>query len=89
MAINKLNNNKMNENCWLWFMNNHQEELYDIISAMIEIKVNQLLPQLVKEQLRQSIDNLSVSINATINGNAATSKAFNDAIIDAIKSQFS
>ena len=40
MAINKLNNNKMNENCWLWFMNNHQEELYDIISAMIEIKVN-------------------------------------------------
>lgn len=89
MAINKLNNNKMNENCWLWFMNNHQEELYDIISAMIEIKVNQLLPQLVKEELRQSIDNLSVSINATINGNAATSKAFNDAIIDAIKSQFS
>lgn len=53
---------------------------------MIEIKVNELLPQLVKEELRQTIDNLPVSINATINGNAATSKALNDAIIDAIKS---
>ena len=89
MAINNLNYNKVSMNCWYWFMQNHQEELYEIIKAMIEIKVNELLPQLVKEELRQSIDNLPVSINATINGNAATSKALNDAIIDAIKSQFS
>lgn len=31
MAINKLNYNKVNMNCWLWFMNNHQEELYEVI----------------------------------------------------------
>ena len=89
MAINNLNYNKVSMNCWYWFKQNNQEELYEIIQAMIEIKVNELLPQLVKEELRQSIDNLPVSINATINGNAATSKALNDAIIDAIKSQFS
>lgn len=79
----------MNMNCWLWFIENHQEELYQIIQAMIEIKINELLPQMVREELRQCLDNLPVSINATINGNAATSKALNDAIIDAIKSQFS
>ena len=72
--------------CWLWFASNRQEELYQVISEMIKSKVEELLPQLVKEELRQSIDNLPVSIKATINGNAATSKALNDAIIDAIKS---
>lgn len=67
--INNLNNNKqISFNCWVWFMDNHQEELYEVISAMIDIKIKELLPQMVEEQLRQKIDNLSFNIQTTING---------------------
>ena len=50
---------------WLWFASNQQEELYEVISAMIKDKINELLPELVQEQMRQ----FSVDIKTTINGN--------------------
>ena len=53
---------------WQWFAENHQEEMYDVISAMINDKISQQLPQIVDEQLRQKVDNLSFNIQTTING---------------------
>ena len=54
--------------CWLWFANNRQEELYEVIQAMITDKVNEVLPQKVEEILRQKVDNLSFNIQTSING---------------------
>ena len=84
---NSLNNyEQIYVNCWLWFMNNHQEELYDIISVMIDTKIKEQLPQIVDEQLRQKFDNLSFNIQTTINGKSSAS--FKDIINDMIIREF-
>ncbi len=62
MAVNKLNYDKVNLNCWLYFMNEHKEELYEVIQAMIEIKVNEILAQKIDEILREKLDRFSVDI---------------------------
>jgi uncharacterized protein (DUF111 family) len=72
--------------CWLWFASNRQEELYEVISAMIKDKVEELLPQMVEELLRQKIDNLSFNIQTTINGKSSAS--FKDIITDMIIKEF-
>ena len=66
-----MNENGNNFRCWQWFVNNDFDELYQVIQVMITEKVNQILPQLVEEQLRQKFDNLSLNIKATINGRAS------------------
>ena len=69
---NNLNNNQqISLNCWLWFMNNNQGELYEVISAMIDTKIKEQLPQIVEEQLRQKIDGLSFDIQTTLNGKSS------------------
>ena len=67
MVINQSNQFR----CWLWFANNRQEELYDVISAMITDKINEVLPQVIEEQLRQKLENLSFNIQTTINGKSS------------------
>lgn len=57
-----------NFNYWLWFELNNQSELYDIISAMIKDKINELLPQMIEEYMRQYIDKLNINIDTSING---------------------
>lgn len=71
MAINKLNYDKVSMNCWLFFMNEHQEQLYEVIQAMIEVKVNEILAQKVDEIMREKLDKLSVDIQTTINGKSS------------------
>ena len=82
-----IGNNTNNIRCWLWFAMNQQEELYEVISAMIKDKISELLPQMIEEQLRQQIEKLSVNINTTINGKAATYDSLNNAIYDMIKKE--
>ena len=80
---NNLNNNKqILFNCWFWFMNNHQEELYEVVSALIDTKIKEQLPQMVEEQLRQKVDNLSFDIQTTINGKSSSD--FREIITDTI-----
>ena len=71
---------------WFWFASNHQEELYEVISAMIKDKVEELLPQMVEDLLRQKIDNLSFNIQTTINGKSSAS--FKDIITEMIIKEF-
>lgn len=40
---------KENYNNWLWFVLKNQDELYDVISNMIENKVKEIVPQIVNE----------------------------------------
>ena len=69
---NQANNYKQQSfNCWRWFSMNKQDELYEVISMMIKSKVEELLPQMVEEQLRQKVDNLSFNIQTTINGKSS------------------
>lgn len=82
MAANNGNQFRM----WLWFSDNRQEELYEVISAMIKDKVEELLPQMVEGLLRQKIDNLSFNIQTTINGKSSAS--FKDIITDMIIKEF-
>ena len=57
--------------CWLWFSMNQKEELYEVITEMIKSKIEELLPQMLDEQLRQKVDNLSFNIQTTINGKSS------------------
>lgn len=57
--------------CWLWFSDNRQEELFEVIQEMITQKLNEMLPKMVEELLRQRIDNLSFDIQTTINGKSS------------------
>ena len=82
MKNNLNNNNQILFNCWFWFMNNHQEELYEIVSALIDTKIKEQLPQMVEEQLRQKVDNLSFDIQTTINGKSSSD--FREIITDTI-----
>lgn len=87
MTENNLNNTKeIFYNCWRWFVNNRQEELFDIISVMIETKTKEVLPQIIDEQLRQKIDGISFDIQTTINGKS--SAAFRDILTDMIIKEF-
>lgn len=38
-----------NYNNWVWFALKNDDELYSVISTMIEDKVKELLPQMVEE----------------------------------------
>lgn len=40
---------KKNFDSWVWFALKNQEELYSVISELIEAKVKEILPQLVEE----------------------------------------
>lgn len=40
---------RQNFDIWVWFVNNKMDELYEIISLMIENKVKELLPQMIDE----------------------------------------
>lgn len=68
MNLNKLNYNEIMKNCWYWFVNNRQEELYGMIQAMIEIKINEIFPKLIQEYSREYFNNLSVDVRTTLNG---------------------
>ena len=68
--------------CWLWFMENRQEELYDIVNMMINEKINEVVPQIVQDELRQNVDKLSYNIQTTINGHSSSS--FKDMITEEI-----
>ena len=82
MRNNLNNNNQILFNCCFWFMNNHQEELYEVVSALIDTKIKEQLPQMVEEQLRQKVDNLSFDIQTTINGKSSAD--FREIITDTI-----
>ena len=82
MKNNLNNNNQILFNCWFWFINNHQEELYEVVSALIDTKIKEQLPQMVEEQLRQKVDNLSFDIQTTINGKSSSD--FREIITDTI-----
>ena len=79
MKIKQDNNFK----CWFWFVENGMEEMYQIISAMIEDKINAVLPQIIDDQLRQKVENLSFNIQTTINGksNADMKEIIKDMIV--------
>lgn len=53
---------------------------------MIKSKIEELLPQMIEEQLRQKVDNLSFDIQTTINGKSSAS--FKDMITDMIIKEF-
>ena len=55
-------------NCWLWFMTNRQEELYNVINIMISDKINEVLPLKVDEYMRQNIDKLKIDVITQVNG---------------------
>lgn len=76
-----------NYNNWVWFALKNDDELYSVISTMIEDKVKELLPQMVEEQLRQKVDNLSFNIQTTLNGK--TSNTLKQDIIDIIVKELS
>lgn len=59
---------RQNFNSWVWFALKNQEELYNVISSMIEDKVKDLVPQIVKNYLRENRDSLIFDIQASING---------------------
>ena len=82
MKNNLNNNNQILFNCWFWFINHHQEELYEVVSALIDTKIKEQLPQMVEEQLRQKVDNLSFDIQTTINGKSSSD--FREIITDTI-----
>lgn len=60
-----------NFDIWKWFELENNPELYKIISDMIEIKLKELLPQLMQECLRKEINNLSFGIQPIINGKSS------------------
>lgn len=41
-----------NYGLYSWFMINNQEELYDVLSAMIKDKINEILPQMLDDYFR-------------------------------------
>lgn len=60
-----------NFDIWKWFELENNPELYKIISDMIEIKLKEMLPQLMQECLRKEINNLSFGIQPIINGKSS------------------
>lgn len=73
------------DNCsryWFWFVGNNQEDLYYIISSMIDDKLKEVLPQIIQEEMRQ----YSVNIQTTINGK--NSSDLKGIIIDEIMKDF-
>lgn len=60
--------NDNNFKYWFWFAENHLEELYDILSKMIDERIEEKLPEKVQEQMRQ----FSVDIQTTINGKSSS-----------------
>ena len=59
---------RQNFNSWVWFALKNQEELYNVISSMIEDKIKDLVPQIVENCLRENKDSLIFDIQANING---------------------
>lgn len=60
-----------NFDIWKWFELENNPELYKIISDMIEMKIKELLPQLMQECLRKEINNLSFGFQPIINGKSS------------------
>ena len=81
MNLNQSNNYKY----WSWFVINNQSELYDVISAMINDKINEKLPQIIDDHMRQYADKLSFNIETTINGKVSDN--LREDIIDMIRKQ--
>lgn len=48
--------------CYYWFSERKEEELFSIISVMIKSKIEELLPQMVEDLLRQKMDNISLNV---------------------------
>ena len=69
--------------CWYWFAEHRQEELYEIIQAMITDKINEVLPPMVEEIMRQKMDNFSLDIQTTVNGKSSANlkEAITDILI--------
>lgn len=72
---------------WAWFVINKQDELYYILTEMINNKLNMELPQMVENLLREKIDKLSFNIQTTVNGKTSANfrEILKDMIIDAFK----
>lgn len=67
-----------NYNNWLQFALRNQDELYDVISSMIESKVKELLPQMVSDYFK----NYTFDFRTMLNGKQTSS--LNSIIIDAL-----
>ena len=72
---------------WTWFVTNKQEELYAIITQMIDDKIKELVPYMIEEQLRNKIDRLSFNIQTTINGKSVSN--IKDSIAEMIVEELS
>ena len=46
-------NNTKNYGWYMWFLMNRQEELCEVITAMIKDKIEEILPQLMDEYMKQ------------------------------------
>ena len=53
---------------WQWFVFNHQDELFDVIMAMMKDRIEELVPQLVKKYM----DEISIDIRTTLNGKSVS-----------------
>lgn len=73
---------------WQWFVMNKQEDLYNVISAMIKDKVNDILTPMIDERISQFVENLNLNISTTINGKAANSGDFQAAVREMIIKSF-
>ena len=72
---------------WTWFVTNKQEELYAIITQMIDDKIKELVPHMIEDQLRNKIDKLSFNIQTTINGKSVSN--IKDSIAEMIVEELS
>ena len=53
---------------WQWFVINHQDELFDVIMAMMKDRIEELLPPLIERYMREYINNISVNVETNLNG---------------------
>lgn len=67
-----------NYNNWVWFALKNQDELYSVISTMIEDKVKELLPQMVSDYFK----NFTFDFRTMLNGKQTNS--LNSIIIDTL-----
>lgn len=72
---------------WTWFVTNNQEELYAIITQMIDEKIKEIVPHMIEDQLRNKIDKLSFNIQTTINGKSVSN--IKDSIAEMIVEELS
>ena len=65
---------------WQWFVLNHYDELFEVIMAMMKDRIEELLPQLIENYMREYVNNLSVNVETKLNGKSIDLSGLKDDI---------